>query len=91
MDGSIIIQSFNQVEAPGRRPRGRPKKTWKECVIQDIAEAGVQETAAADRAVWKTVIKRLTPSQKGQPDAKRKSKKVSIYISTFKNCLSKNF
>lgn len=56
------LSKINQVEAPGRRPRGRPKKTWKECVNQDMAAAGVQETAAADRAVWKSVIKRLTSS-----------------------------
>ena len=59
------LSRINQVEAPGRRPRGRPKKTWKECVNQDMAAAGVQETAAADRAVWKTGIKRLTSSYEG--------------------------
>jgi len=48
------LSRINQVEAPGRRSRGRPKKTWKDCVDQGIAAAGVPETAAADRAVWKT-------------------------------------
>ena len=61
-DENDPLWRINQVEAPGRRPRGRPKKTWKECVNQDIAAAGVQETAAADRAVWKTAIKRLNSS-----------------------------
>ena len=31
------------VEASGRRPRGRPKKTWSNCVREDLAAAGVQE------------------------------------------------
>ena len=53
------LARMNQVEAPGCRPSGRPKKNWKECVNQDIAAASVQETAGADRAVWKTVIKCL--------------------------------
>ena len=56
------LSKINQVEAPGRRPRGRPRKTWKDCVNQDMAAAGVQESAAADRAAWKIVIKRLTSS-----------------------------
>ena len=56
------LSRINQAEAHGNKPRGRQKKTWKECVNQDIAAAGVQETAAADRAVWKTVIKRITSS-----------------------------
>ena len=61
-DDNEPLSRINQVEAPGRRPRGRPKKTWKQCVNQDMAAAGVQEAAAADRAVWKTAIKRLTSS-----------------------------
>ena len=56
------LSRINQVEAPGRRPREIPKKTWKDCVNQGIAAAGVQETAAADCAVCKTVIKCLTYS-----------------------------
>ena len=56
------LSRINQVKAPGSRPRGRPKKTWKQCVNQDMTAAGVQETAAADRAVWRTAINRLTSS-----------------------------
>jgi len=56
---SYPLSRFNQVEAPCRRPRGRPKKTCKERVNQDIAGTGVKETAAVDRAVCKTVIKSL--------------------------------
>ena len=50
------------IEAPGRRPRGRPKKTWSDCVREDLAAAGVQETAAGDRAAWRTTISCLTAS-----------------------------
>ena len=53
--------------------------TWKDCVNQETAAASVEETAATDRAVWKTLIKRLASSQKGQPDAKKRSK-VSTYV-----------
>ena len=42
---------INQVQAPGCRRRGRPKKAWIYFINQDIAASGVQETAAADRAV----------------------------------------
>ena len=50
-------------ETPGRRPRGRAKKTWKECLKQDMEAAGVQETTAEDRAAWSAVIATLTSSQ----------------------------
>ena len=56
------LSRINRVESPGRRPRGRPKKTWKDCVNQDKAATGVQETTTANCAVWKSAIKRLTSS-----------------------------
>ena len=56
------LKRIMHIEAPGRRPRGRPKKTWKECLKQDMAAAGVQATAAEDRAAWRAAINRLTSS-----------------------------
>jgi len=50
------------VEAPGRRPRGRPKKSWMECVKWDLQSADVSETVAGDRAEWRAAINRLSPS-----------------------------
>ena len=44
------LSRINHVEALESRPRGRPKKTWKESVNEDIVAAVVQETAAAYRA-----------------------------------------
>ena len=59
------LRRIMHTEAPGRRPRGRPKKTWKECLKKDMAAAGVRETAAEDRAAWRAAINRLTSSQEG--------------------------
>ena len=56
------LRRIMHTEAPGRRPRGRPKKTWKECLKQDMAAAGVQETVAEDRVAWRAAINRLTSS-----------------------------
>ena len=56
------LARIREFEAPGRRPRGRPKKRWKDCIRDDLAAAGVQEDAAGDRAGWSAVIKRLTSS-----------------------------
>ena len=56
------LRRIMHTEAPGRRPIGRPKKTWKACLKQDMEAAGVQETAADDRAAWRAAINRLTSS-----------------------------
>jgi len=49
------------VEVGGRRPRGRPKKTWMDCVRCDMGRIGAREEDALDRQRWEQVIKRLTP------------------------------
>ena len=59
------LSRIQEVVAPGRRPRGRPKKTWKDCVNEDLQEAGVSERLTADRDEWKAVINRLTSSREG--------------------------
>ncbi len=50
-----------ELDVEGRRPRGRPKKTWRKCVQEDLEALGAEEEDALDRENWKQVIKRLTP------------------------------
>ena len=54
------LAEVSALVAPGRRPRGRPKKTWKKLVEEDLRSAGVPEEAALDRVEWRAVINRLT-------------------------------
>ena len=51
------------VVAPGRRPRGRPKKTWKQRVEEDLRDFGLNGESADDREEWKAIINRLTPEE----------------------------
>ena len=48
------------LEAPGRRPPGRPKKTWNKNVEEDLREAGATREEALDRTTWRTIMSRLT-------------------------------
>ena len=50
-----------ELEADGRRPRGRPKKSWRRTVEADMRLMGVSEIDALDRAKWKKQISRQTP------------------------------
>ena len=61
-DESDPLCRVKNVEAQGRRPRGRPKKTWSDCVQGDLSAAGVRETAAENRAEWRATISCLTAS-----------------------------
>ncbi len=41
-------------EVEGRRPVGRPRKTWKKCIEQDVNQLELREVAAQDRRVEKS-------------------------------------
>ena len=56
------LSRIREFVAPGRRPRGRPKKRWQDCVRADLAASRVTEDAAGDRAEWRAIIGRLTSS-----------------------------
>ena len=48
------------VEAPGRRPPGRPKKTWKKNMEEELKRFQLCAVQAEDRSEWRTIIDCLT-------------------------------
>jgi len=44
-------------EVEGSRPRGRPKKTWKEVVHEDCLTRKLNKEEDKDRCKWRKVIK----------------------------------
>ena len=55
-----ILGKTQHVVVPGRRPPGRPKKTWRKNMLEELASLNLQEELAQDRDQWKRVINRLT-------------------------------
>ena len=49
------------LEVAGRRPRGRPRKSWRKIVETDMRLVGASEMDALDRAKWRKQISRQTP------------------------------
>jgi len=45
----------NEVEGP--RPRGRPKRTWREVVKKDCQVRKLNMEDAVDRCKWRSLIK----------------------------------
>ena len=58
-------------ESPGSRGRGRPRKTWRECVKRDILECSLLDTDPLNRAVWRAGVNanRLLPTPVAADDA----------------------
>ena len=41
---------------PARKGPGRPKKTWEECVKQDLKVCGLSEAGTQDRLSWRSSV-----------------------------------
>jgi len=46
-----------EYEVEGSRPRGRPKRTWREIVPKDCQARELNRYDAMDRSRWKKLIK----------------------------------
>ncbi|KAI8496011.1 hypothetical protein Bbelb_264270 [Branchiostoma belcheri] len=69
---SGCINTIVDFKLPGNRGRGRPRKTWVECLQRDIKECGLSSTDPQDRASWRRGVQnsRLLPTPgTGKPAA----------------------
>jgi hypothetical protein len=55
-DNNDWTSSCRNIEVAGRRGRGRSKKTWEECVRQDLKSLGLKKESAQDRTRWRGLI-----------------------------------
>ena len=58
--GEGLLGEVMEMEAPGRRPPGRPKKTWIKNVEEDLTEWNLNKEDVFDREKWRALIKRQT-------------------------------
>ena len=50
-----------RMEVPGRRPVGRPKKSWRRCIEEDMEDLGIEEDTAENRDEWRKAIAPTNP------------------------------
>ena len=50
-----------ELEVEGRRPVGRPKKTWSKVFEEDMKKLNINEGMEEDRKQWRQLISRPTP------------------------------
>ena len=51
------VKKCMEYEVQGSRPRGRPKRTWREVVQKDCQARNLNKEDAMDRHRWKKLIK----------------------------------
>ena len=50
------MSACREIEVDGSRGHGRGRKTWQECVKDDMKRFGLRREAAQDRAMWRNAI-----------------------------------
>ena len=51
------VKKWMEYEAEGPRPRGRPKRTWRDVVREDCQARKMNKVDAIDRCKWRKTIK----------------------------------
>jgi len=51
------VKKFMEYEVEGRRPTGRPKRTWRELVKEDRQACKLNTEDAMDCSKWRKLIK----------------------------------
>ena len=54
---SSCINSVSNLTVPGSRRRGRPRKTWSECVKKDIVDCNLSGFNPLDRDAWREAVR----------------------------------
>ena len=60
-EGSGVLGEVMNLQVPGVRPRGRPKKSWVKNIEEDLHALGLTEDDALDRDNWRAIIKTSNP------------------------------
>ena len=53
------LQRILNFPVAGRKPRGRPCKTWGETITEDRRASNITHTDPTDRTAWRTAIKEM--------------------------------
>ena len=56
-DDADWVKKCMEYEVEGPRPRGRPKRTWREVVEKDCQARKLNTEDAMDRSKWRKMIK----------------------------------
>ena len=56
-DQEYVGRKMMEMELPGQRKRGRPKKKFLDVVKKDMGEVGAKETDVENRTAWKKMIR----------------------------------
>ncbi|KAG7310779.1 hypothetical protein JYU34_003595 [Plutella xylostella] len=60
-EDDYVTKKVLEMRPEGRRKRGRPRKTWLDCVKENMRECGVNEDMTEDRVKWRDMTNKADP------------------------------
>ena len=57
-----VVRRVFDMEVPGRRGRGRPKRRWMDGIKEDLRVKGLSKDDAYDRTRWRKTVRNVDPT-----------------------------